>query len=46
MPKTIAIAGYGLEGQSAYKYLSRLYPSAKFTIYDQKVTPKMPIPKG
>ncbi|MGI6612366.1 MAG: UDP-N-acetylmuramoyl-L-alanine--D-glutamate ligase [Candidatus Nanosyncoccaceae bacterium] len=46
MPKAIVIAGYGLEGQSAYKYLSRLYPSAKFTIYDQKATPKMPIPKG
>lgn len=45
MSKTIAIVGYGLEGQSAYRYLKQRYPSAKFTIYDQKTMPKMPVPE-
>lgn len=34
-PKLIAIAGYGLEGQSAFKFLSRKFPRAQFVLYDE-----------
>lgn len=32
----IAIAGYGVEGKSAYRYVRAAYPEAEITIYDQK----------
>lgn len=45
-PRTIAIAGFGLEGQSAYRYLKKLYPDAEFVVYDQKLSPKAKLPRG
>jgi UDP-N-acetylmuramoylalanine--D-glutamate ligase len=32
----VAIAGWGQEGQSAYKYYSTLYPNTEFIIFDEK----------
>lgn len=42
----IALLGYGVEGASAYRYLSLRYPEAEFEIYDNAETPKYEIPKG
>jgi len=42
----IALLGYGIEGQSAYRYLSRLHPDAEFAIYDEQATAKLSLPEG
>jgi UDP-N-acetylmuramoylalanine--D-glutamate ligase len=42
----IALLGYGVEGASAYRYLSSRYPEAEFEIYDNAETPKYEIPDG
>lgn len=42
----IALLGYGLEAQSAYKYYVNLYPDAEFAIYDNAANPKMELPRG
>lgn len=42
----IAIVGYGIEGESAYNFLKKKYPKAKFVIYDQSVKPKNELPTG
>lgn len=40
----IAILGYGVEGESAYKYFRAKYPEATITAYDNAVQPKNPLP--
>lgn len=40
----IAILGYGIEGESAYKYYHARYPDAQFTAYDNKQESKLPLP--
>ncbi len=42
----IAILGYGVEGESVYKYYHAKYPDAEFTAYDNKSEPKNPLPAG
>ncbi len=42
----IAIVGYGLEGESAYNFLKKKHPEAKFVIYDQALNPKSKLPAG
>lgn len=42
----IALLGYGVEGESAYKYYSRTQPNAQFVIYDNAEAPKYDIPSG
>lgn len=42
----IALLGYGIEGESAYKYYSRIHPDARFVIYDNAEQPKYEIPQG
>jgi UDP-N-acetylmuramoylalanine--D-glutamate ligase len=42
----IAILGYGIEGESVYKYFSRLHPDAEFTVYDNNSQTKRPLPDG
>jgi UDP-N-acetylmuramoylalanine--D-glutamate ligase len=42
----IALLGYGVEGASAYRYFTRLYPEAEFEIYDNADSPKYEIPAG
>ncbi len=42
----IALLGYGVEGESAYKYYSRTQPDAQFLIYDNAEQPKYDIPSG
>lgn len=42
----IALLGYGVEGASAYRYLSSRYPEAEFEIYDNAEMPKHEIPDG
>ncbi len=42
----IALLGYGLEGESAYKYYSGIYTGAEFVIYDNAEVPKYEIPEG
>ncbi len=42
----IAILGYGIEGESVYKYYRVKYPDASFTVYDNKPEPKNPLPSG
>lgn len=42
----VALLGYGLEAQSAYRYYKNLHPDAEFAIYDNADTPKMELPKG
>lgn len=41
---TIAILGYGVEGESAYKYYRAKYPEAVITAYDNNLQPKNPAP--
>lgn len=40
----IAILGYGVEGESVYKYFRAKFPDATFTAYDNKPEPKNPLP--
>lgn len=40
----IAILGYGVEGESVYKYYRAKYPDATITAYDNNVQPKNPLP--
>jgi UDP-N-acetylmuramoylalanine--D-glutamate ligase len=42
----IALLGYGVEGESAYKYYQAKYPDAIFTAYDNKTETKNPLPDG
>ena len=35
MVRTIALAGFGLEGKSSLEFLLKKYPKAEFTVYDQ-----------
>ncbi len=42
----IALLGYGVEGESAYKYYSGIYTGAEFVIYDNAEVPKYEIPEG
>lgn len=42
----IALLGYGIEGESAYTYLSSLHPGADFVVYDQAQTSKNELPEG
>lgn len=41
----IALLGYGVEGESAYRYFSSLYPEASFTVYDNAPSPKKVLPE-
>lgn len=41
----IAILGYGVEGESAYKYYRMKYPNATISAYDNNVTSKRKIPE-
>ncbi len=40
----IALLGYGIEGQSAYRHYSYHFPDASFEIYDNAATSKFTIP--
>lgn len=40
----IALLGYGIETESAYKYYKKLYPTAEFASYDDKPEPKKTLP--
>jgi UDP-N-acetylmuramoylalanine--D-glutamate ligase len=40
----IAILGYGVEGESVYKYYRAKYPDAVITAYDNNEQPKNPLP--
>lgn len=40
----IAILGYGIEGESVYKYFREKYPDATITAYDNNEQPKNPLP--
>lgn len=40
----IALLGYGVEAESAYKYYKNIYPSAEFVSYDDKPEPKNTLP--
>jgi UDP-N-acetylmuramoylalanine--D-glutamate ligase len=40
----IAILGYGIEGESVYKYYRAKYPDATITAYDNNQQPKNPLP--
>ncbi|USN96355.1 MAG: UDP-N-acetylmuramoyl-L-alanine--D-glutamate ligase [Candidatus Nomurabacteria bacterium] len=40
----IAILGYGVEGESVYKYYRTKYPDAVITVYDNNSQPKNPLP--
>lgn len=42
----IALLGYGVEGASAYRYFTRLYPEAEFEIYDNADSSKYDVPAG
>lgn len=42
----IAILGYGIEGESVYKYYSGARPGSTFTVYDANPTPKNALPEG
>lgn len=42
----IALLGYGVEGESAYKYYLRTQPGAQFVIYDNAESPKYEVPDG
>lgn len=40
----IALLGYGVEGESAYKYYRKKYPQAVITVYDNNTEPKKQLP--
>lgn len=42
----IAILGYGIEGESAYRYYAKHYPESSFIVYDANQSPKNPLPDG
>lgn len=42
----IALLGYGVEGQSAFRYYSYHFPDARFDIYDNAEEPKYAVPEG
>lgn len=42
----IAILGYGIEGESVYRYYHKKFPEAAFTAYDNKSEPKNQLPAG
>lgn len=46
MHMKIALLGYGLEGESAYRYFSQLYSGADFVVYDNAREPKHRLPEG
>ena len=43
---TIALLGFGIEGKSAYAYLSRQYAGASFVVYDEKSQQPLDLPEG
>lgn len=42
----IALLGYGVEGESAYRYYSRMYPDAFFTVLDNAMDAKNTLPEN
>ena len=42
----IAILGYGVEGESVYKYYSVKQPGSTFTVYDNNSQPSKTLPEG
>jgi UDP-N-acetylmuramoylalanine--D-glutamate ligase len=42
----IAILGYGVEGESVYKYYHAKFPDAQFVAYDNNEVAKNPLPVG
>lgn len=44
MVNRIALVGFGLEGRANYEYLRQLYPDAKITIYDEKISENADLP--
>ncbi len=42
----IAILGYGVEGESVYKYYSAAHPGSTFTVYDNNPQPTKALPEG
>jgi len=42
----IAILGYGVEGESVYKYYHAKFPDAQFVAYDNNEVAKNPLPAG
>ncbi len=42
----IALLGYGIEAESAYKYFLKKYPAAEFVVYENKPEPKKPLPEN
>ncbi len=42
----IAILGYGIEGESVYRYYSAKFPDARFVAYDNNLEPKNTLPDG
>jgi len=42
----IALAGYGVEGKSAYTYYVSRFPDATFTVYDESEHPALDLPSG
>ena len=42
----IAILGYGVEGESVYKYYSAMHPGSTFTVYDNNSQPSNTMPEG
>lgn len=41
----IALLGYGIEGESAYKHLKNIHSDAEFVVYDQADEPKNTLPE-
>ncbi|HEX9679095.1 MAG TPA: UDP-N-acetylmuramoyl-L-alanine--D-glutamate ligase [Candidatus Saccharimonadales bacterium] len=44
--RTVAIAGFGLEGKSILEYLQKQGGESDITILDQQPNPKIPVPDG
>ncbi len=42
----IALLGYGIEAESAYRHFKKTFPDAEFVVYDNNESPKKPLPEG